>query len=190
MRICLLALLAALGQTCNAQVRIDSLGRIGINTLDTLESTMCIGMGGFQDITIATKSTKRMGMYLFNSPTAASGLPTGMMVRTDHINEFYPQGTKWIELRLDTLKYDSWYSPKYMNGILTWMPNYEEVEFYVDGDTTTRQDHFNIIRKDTPEGKHLPAFLLCMTSRDEQDYPGIEHIQRHARKRMRTCCRL
>ena len=24
--------------------------------------------------------------------------------------EYFPEGTKWTEIRLDTLKYDSWYS--------------------------------------------------------------------------------
>ena len=24
--------------------------------------------------------------------------------------EYYPEGTKWTEIRLDTMKYDSWYS--------------------------------------------------------------------------------
>lgn len=85
MRICFLALFAILCQTCIAQIRVDSLGHVGINTQDTLGSALCVGMGGSQGITIAAMNTKKMGMYLFNSPTAASGLPTGMMVRTDHI---------------------------------------------------------------------------------------------------------
>ena len=89
------------------------------------------------------------------------------------IDEFYPQGTKWTELRLDTLKHDSWYSGIYIDGILTWVPNYEKVEFYVDGDTTTRQDHFNIVWKDTQDGIHLPAYLLCVKRRHEQDYLAL-----------------
>lgn len=44
-------------------------------------------------------------------------------------NEYYPEGTKWTEIRLDTLKYDSWYSK---DGD-EWVPNFETVEYYVKG---------------------------------------------------------
>ena len=43
--------------------------------------------------------------------------------------EYYPEGTKWTEIRLDTLKYDSWYSKVGDE----WVPNYETVEYYVKG---------------------------------------------------------
>lgn len=44
--------------------------------------------------------------------------------------EYFPDGTKWTEIRLDTLKYDSWYSK---DGD-EWVPNYEIVEYYVKGE--------------------------------------------------------
>ena len=47
--------------------------------------------------------------------------------------EYYPEGTKWTEIRLDTLKYDSWYS-KVGNQ---WVPNFETIEYYVKGEYTT-----------------------------------------------------
>lgn len=43
---------------------------------------------------------------------------------------YFPEGTKWTEIRLDTLKYDSWYS-KAGNQ---WIPNFETVEYYVKGE--------------------------------------------------------
>ncbi|MBQ6051598.1 MAG: hypothetical protein IJL35_13535, partial [Bacteroidaceae bacterium] len=43
----------------------------------------------------------------------------------------YPEGTKWIEIRLDTLKYKGWFSE---DG----QPNYEVREFYVEGQTTIK----------------------------------------------------
>ncbi len=43
---------------------------------------------------------------------------------------YFPEGTKWTEVRLDTLKYDSWYS-KVSDE---WMPNFETVEYYVKGE--------------------------------------------------------
>ena len=44
--------------------------------------------------------------------------------------EYFPEGTKWTEIRLDTLKYDSWYS-KVGNE---WVPNFETIEYYVKGE--------------------------------------------------------
>ena len=44
--------------------------------------------------------------------------------------EYYPEGTKWTEIRLDTLKYDSWYSK--VDG--EWVPNFETIEYYVQGE--------------------------------------------------------
>ena len=43
---------------------------------------------------------------------------------------YFPEGTKWTEIRLDTMKYDSWYSR--VGG--EWMPNFETVEYYVKGE--------------------------------------------------------
>ena len=47
--------------------------------------------------------------------------------------ECYPQGTRWIELRLDTLKHNSWFSEGI--GRERHTPNYEKVEYYVQGDS-------------------------------------------------------
>ena len=44
--------------------------------------------------------------------------------------KYFPEGTKWTEIRLDTLKYDSWYS-KVDDG---WVPNFETVEYSVKRD--------------------------------------------------------
>ena len=54
----------------------------------------------------------------------------------DEFMEYYPapeqrcftKGTKWTEIRLDTLKYDNWYSK---DGD-EWVPNYETVEYSVE----------------------------------------------------------
>ena len=48
--------------------------------------------------------------------------------------EYYPEGTKWTEIRLDTLKYDSWYSKVDDE----WVPNFETIEYYVKGEYTTK----------------------------------------------------
>ena len=49
------------------------------------------------------------------------------------LDTYYPQGTRWTELKLDTLKYDSWY---HKNPDGTYCPNYERTDFYIHGDTT------------------------------------------------------
>ena len=49
---------------------------------------------------------------------------------TSRAQEYYPEGTKWTEIRLDTLKYDSWYSKEGDE----WLPNFETIEYYVKGE--------------------------------------------------------
>ena len=44
--------------------------------------------------------------------------------------EYYPVGTKWTEIRVDTVKYDSWYSRVGEE----WIPNFDTVEYYVSGE--------------------------------------------------------
>ena len=44
--------------------------------------------------------------------------------------EYFPEGTKWTEIRLDTQKYDSWYSR--VNN--EWIPNYETIDYSVKGE--------------------------------------------------------
>ena len=48
---------------------------------------------------------------------------------TMQAQEYFPEGTKWTEIRLDTLKYDSWYSKVGDE----WVPNFETIEYYVEG---------------------------------------------------------
>ena len=45
---------------------------------------------------------------------------------------YYTEGTRWTELRLDILKYSSWFAE---NPDGTFSPNYEKTENYVKGDT-------------------------------------------------------
>ena len=44
--------------------------------------------------------------------------------------KYFPEGTKWTEIRLDTLKYDTWYSRQGDE----WIPNFETVEYWVKGE--------------------------------------------------------
>ena len=61
--------------------------------------------------------------------------------------QYYTEGTKWTEIRLDTLKYDSWFSE---DG----QPNYEVQEFYVKGQAELRYGIYNTVyikRENTPD---------------------------------------
>ena len=62
--------------------------------------------------------------------------------------EYYPEGTKWTEIRLDTLKYDSWYSKVGDE----WVPNFETIEYYVKGEYTTEYgEKYKCIYTNGPE---------------------------------------
>lgn len=50
--------------------------------------------------------------------------------------QYFPEGTKWTEIRIDTLKYDSWYS-KAGNE---WIPNFETIEYQIRGDYVEKND--------------------------------------------------
>ena len=66
--------------------------------------------------------------------------------------QYFPEGTKWTEIRLDTLKYDSWYSK---DGD-KWVPNFETIEYYVKGEFIDRhrgdgKDKYRCIYTNGPE---------------------------------------
>ena len=52
--------------------------------------------------------------------------------------QYFPEGTKWTEIRLDTLKYDSWYSK--VDG--EWVPNFETIEYRVQGEYGEASDNY------------------------------------------------
>lgn len=58
-------------------------------------------------------------------------LAFGAQAYADEREYYFTDGTRWTELRLDTTKYDSWFTETYVDGVLTWVPNYEKTEFYV-----------------------------------------------------------
>ena len=74
--------------------------------------------------------------------------------------EYYPEGTKWTEIRLDTLKYDSWYSKVGDE----WVPNFETIEYYVKGEYVKKEwDDSNIFKKvytNGPEWTDSLTFLI------------------------------
>lgn len=45
----------------------------------------------------------------------------------DYIVKYYPVGTKWTEIRIDTARYKEWYRKEGED----WVPNYERIDYYV-----------------------------------------------------------
>jgi hypothetical protein len=86
--------------------------------------------------------------------------------------QYYTTGTKWTELQLDTLLYDSWYEEIEAEGKVSYKPNFEVVEYYVgekyqgDLDSHGYLLHGIYARK---EGK--PDSLVCYLALDT----GHEH---------------
>ena len=67
-----------------------------------------------------------------------------MLARTQVTQKYFPEGTKWTEIRLDTLKYDSWYSKVGDE----WVPNFETIEYYVQGEyVDKRMMDYNTFKK-------------------------------------------
>ena len=66
---------------------------------------------------------------------------------TQPTEEDFPEGTKWTEIRLDTLKYDSWYSKVGDE----WVPNFETIEYYVKGEYTDRDWIYKKVYTNGPE---------------------------------------
>ena len=88
------------------------------------------------------------------------GIDTGVEAQ-----EYYPEGTKWTEIRLDTLKYDSWYSKVGDE----WVPNFETIEYYVKGEyIDKRMDDFNTFKKVYTNGPEWSDSLTLLIQEGEQ----------------------
>ena len=70
--------------------------------------------------------------------------------------EYYPEGTKWTEIRLDTLKYNSWYSKVGDD----WVPNFETIEYYVQGEYTDKHYVFKKVYTNGPEWTDSLTLLI------------------------------
>ena len=84
---------------------------------------------------------------------------------------YYPEGTKWTEIRLDTLKYDSWYSKVGDE----WVPNFETIEYYVKGEyTTTYGDKYKCVYTNGPEW--TDSLTLLLQEEGDADYVGHDYV--------------
>lgn len=82
--------------------------------------------------------------------------------------EYYPEGTKWTEIRLDTLKYDSWYSKVGDK----WVPNFETIEYEVKGDCISNYSgKFKCVYTNGPEWTDSLSLLI----QEERDAEYVGH---------------
>ena len=86
---------------------------------------------------------------------------------SDESQEYFPEGTKWTEIRLDTLKYDSWYS-KVGNE---WVPNFETIEYYVKGEYPDMDWVYKKVYTNGPEWTDSLTLLIR-----ETEYNGHNSI--------------
>ena len=89
--------------------------------------------------------------------------------------EYYPDGTKWTEIRLDTLKYDSWYSKVGDE----WVPNFETIEYYVKGEFIDKsrgdgKDKYKCVYTNGPEW--TDSLTLFLQEEGDADYVGHDYV--------------
>jgi len=90
---------------------------------------------------------------------------------TIQAQEYYPEGTKWTEIRLDTLKYDSWYSKVGDE----WVPNFETIEYYVKGVYTTEYgEKYKCVYTNGPEW--TDSLTLLLQEEGESDNVGHDCV--------------
>ena len=77
--------------------------------------------------------------------------------------EYFPEGTKWTEIRLDTLKYDSWYSKVGDE----WVPNFETIEYRVQGEHTSFGTHYKCVYNNDPDWAGQATFLIYEKDNNE-----------------------
>ena len=85
---------------------------------------------------------------------------------------YFPEGTRWTEIRLDTMKYDSWYS-KIGDE---WVPNYETLEYRVYGEYVDERfnDRYSCIYTNGPEWTDsLTLLIYWLRTPDDDWYGGI-----------------
>ena len=74
-----------------------------------------------------------------------------------HAQKYFPEGTKWTEIRLDTLKYDDWYSKVGDE----WVANYETVEYQVKGEYTAEEgEKYKCVYTNGPEWTDSLALMI------------------------------
>ena len=87
-----------------------------------------------------------------------------------HAWRYFPEGTKWTEIRLDTLKYNSWHSKVGDE----WVPNYETIEYRVQGEYIDERfnDKYSCIFTNGPEWADSLTLLIYGGRNQDADWFG------------------
>ena len=105
-------------------------------------------------------------------------LPVVIDETTQSAQEYFPEGTKWTEIRLDTLKYDNWYSQVGDE----WVPNYETIEYYVQGEYQDREWVYKKVYTNGPEWTDSLTLMLQEVDNNisasvlVHDYDGVSYV--------------
>ena len=84
--------------------------------------------------------------------------------------EYYPEGTKWTEIRYDTNKYSSWFSVEKSGDGLIYVPNYEQRDFYV------ANSYYYLNRGKTRSGQKHDVYCV-KEDEDSLAYHIIEYMK-------------
>ena len=88
---------------------------------------------------------------------------------------YFPEGTKWTEIRLDTLKYDSWYSKVGDE----WVANFETIEYYIKGEFIDKsrgdgKDKYRCVYTNGPEW--TDSLTLLLQEEGDAEYVGYNTV--------------
>lgn len=105
--------------------------------------------------------------------------------------EYFGEGTKWTELRLNTQEHDKWFTEVTEDGQTKYVPNYERVDYYVQGDTVVnhgydgmkfryvwqhREGLADAVRFVITQDRENNSNMLCVTDAYEEEYDGASHL--------------
>ena len=71
-----------------------------------------------------------LSIILLDAFRSGAGQPT--FIYGDSLR-FFPEGTRWIEIQLNTKEHNDWFSKEDSGDRTEWIPNYKVREFYVEG---------------------------------------------------------
>lgn len=74
---------------------------------------------------------------------------------------FFPEGTRWTELRLDTREHQTWCDEEKRDGGSVLVPNYEQIEYYVQGDSTDEVLTYRYVWRHMEGKPDSIAFVIC-----------------------------
>lgn len=96
--------------------------------------------------------------------------------------KFYGQGTRWIELRLDTTLYDSWYSLVETKDGQKYNPNFQTVEYYIGDDCLDSTCEYPFLLRgiySRKDGQHDSLVCYLAVSDKEPYRSSLSVVNKH-----------